>query len=133
MATIPAAKSNEMVTVACKLPHGLHLDLPQGEDNVRVTLNGSNSMRVVGINDKTNAQRFGLTGVPKDFYETWLNVVGKQYAPVKAGLIFAHKDARSVEAKAMEHDEIKNGFEGAAQQSKGMKPEDEWLKNHANA
>lgn len=122
-----------MVTVACKLPHGLHLDLPQGEDTVRVTLNGSNSSRIVGMNDKTNAQRFGLTTVPKDFYETWLTMVGKTYAPVKSGLIFAHKEARSAESYAMEHDEIKNGFEGAQPTAKGMKPEDEWLAKHGNA
>lgn len=133
MATIPAAKSNETVTVACKLPHGLHLDLPQGEDNVRVTLNGSNSSRIVGINDKTNEQRFGLTTVPKDFWETWLTLVGKGYAPVKAGLIYAHKEARSAESYAMEHDDLKNGFEGASPTAKGMKPEEEWSKNHANA
>lgn len=88
----------DLVTVGCKLPNGLHLDL-QGK---RVTLNGANSSRIVG--------GYGLTPVDKEFWEAW----AKDYADsplLLNGLVFAQgSDARAT-AKAGEQAEVKSGFE----------------------
>lgn len=86
------------VTVGCKLPNGLHLDV----EGKRTTLNGANSSRIVG--------GYGLSEVDKDFWEAW----SKAYADsplVKNGLVFAQGSANSAEAKAREQAEIRSGFE----------------------
>lgn len=87
-----------LVTVGCKLPNGLHLDL----DGRRATINGANSSRIVG--------GYGLTEVDKDLWEAW----AKAYAEsplIKNGLVFAQGSAASAEAKAKEQAEIKSGLE----------------------
>lgn len=87
------------VMVGCKLPNGLHLDY-MGK---RVTLNGSNSSEVIGGH--------GLTMVDKEFFEGWLKE-RQDYAPVKAGLIFAHDKESNARAEAKEKASNKSGFEG---------------------
>lgn len=87
------------VIVGCKLPNGLHLDYA----GKRVTLNGSNSAEVIGGH--------GLTMVDKEFFEGWLKE-RHDYAPVKAGLIFAHDKESNARAEAKEKASNPSGFEG---------------------
>lgn len=87
------------VTVGCKLPNGLHLD----HNGKRVTLNGTNSGNLIGGH--------GLTVVDKDFFDAWL-AGHKDYAPVKAGLIFAHANENNARAEAKEKEKNKSGLEG---------------------
>lgn len=87
-----------LVTVGCKLPNGLHLDV-QGK---RATLNGANSSRIVG--------GYGLTQVDKDLWDAWV----KAYADstlVKNHLVFAQGTDASAASKAEEQSEVKSGFE----------------------
>ncbi len=92
------------VTVACRLPQGLHLDIVKhGELRQRVTLNGSNSAHAVA--------GYGITeNVPKDFFDRWLAAHGELPA-VKNGLIFAHAQKVSTEAQATEQAGLKSGLE----------------------
>jgi hypothetical protein len=106
MAAIPfqAAKNSEMVIVACKIPFGIHLDIPLNDDDCnRVTIAGSSHPQAVC--------GFGLTRVPKDFYQEWLTR-NAELPMVKKGLVFAHKDQRSAEAEATDKRDVKSGFEG---------------------
>lgn len=88
-----------MVTVGCKLPHGIHMDL----GGKRVTLNGTNTSNVIG--------GYGLTeNVDKEFFDKWL-ATHKESPMVKNDLIFAHEKTSNVAAQAKDNAENKNGFE----------------------
>ena len=104
VATTAPVTGTDTVTVGCKLPHGLHLDIVKiGEPVDRHTINGSNSSRIVG--------GYGITeGVPRAFWERWLEQ-SKALAMVKNGLIFAHAEAASVISKAKDGAAEINGFE----------------------
>ncbi|WP_233874057.1 hypothetical protein [Paraburkholderia adhaesiva] len=101
---VAPAPSGDTVTVACRLPQGLHLDIIRhGEVRRRVTLNGANSPRAVA--------GFGITEhVPRAFFEQWL-VEHQELPAVKHGLIFAHKQKASVEDQAGERGEVKSGLD----------------------
>lgn len=101
---VPRADKGDTVTVACRLPHGLHMDIVRhGEVRQRVTLKGSNSPGSVA--------GFGITeNVPRAFFERWLD--NHQDLPaVRNGLIFAHAQRASVDDKADERSEAKSGLE----------------------
>lgn len=111
------------VTVACKLPHGLQLEL-KGADGqaVRVPVKGNAAARRLEIaDDKGNVVQhegiasvqggYGLThGVDADFWAQWLKE-NADYAPVKNGMIFATAKGESAASKAREQAEIRTGFE----------------------
>lgn len=105
-ATSPVAPpaSGDTVTVACRLPQGIHMDIVKhGEVRKRVTLNGANSPHAVA--------GFGITeNVPRAFFEQWL-ADHVELPAVKNGLIFAHRQTASVEAKAGERSELKSGLD----------------------
>jgi hypothetical protein len=88
------------ITVGCKLPNGLHLDV----GGVRVSVKGTNASSLVGGH--------GITpGVDKAFFDAWL-AVHKDSAVVKKGLIFAHEKENSAQAMAKERARNKSGLEG---------------------
>lgn len=105
------APNTSTITVACKLPHGLRLRLykpaPAGGAPAiaaEVVLAGSNSSNAVGgygINDYVDAELF----------KTWL-AANADYAPVKAGLIFADVKRDRARDRAREQSKIVSGFEG---------------------
>jgi hypothetical protein len=99
-----AETSGATINVGCKLPHGIHMDITKhGELRKRVTLSGTNSSRVIG--------GYGITeNVSKEFFDKWMS--DHQDLPaVKNGLIFAHGQMASVEAKAKEKAGVVNKFE----------------------
>ena len=99
------------LTVACKLPQGIHLD----HAGKRVTLNGTNSSLIIGGH--------GLTPVDKEWFDSWLSA-HKDFEPVKQGLIFAHGKEANVKAEAQEKATNKSGFEGIDPRNpgKGIEP-----------
>jgi hypothetical protein len=99
-----AETSGAMISVGCKLPHGLHMDITKhGELRKRVTLNGTNASRVIG--------GYGISeNVSKEFFEKWM-ADHHELPAVKNGLIFAHDKAAFVESKAKEQAQVKNKFE----------------------
>lgn len=87
------------VTVACKLPNGLHLD----HAGKRVTLNGAHHKDAVAGH--------GLTTVDKDFWDAW-SKAHEWYHPVKHKHVFAHAQESNTKAEAKERAKEKTGFEG---------------------
>lgn len=87
------------VTIGCKLPNGLLLEV--GNKNVQI--NGANSSQVVGGH--------GITyNVDADLWAAWL----KQNADrdvVKNGFVFAHGKAADVKAESKEKTDNKTGQE----------------------
>lgn len=102
------------VTVGCKLPHGLHLDV----NDKRITLAGENSSAVIGGHGITE-------GVDKELFERWMSL-NKDSAAVKNGLIFAHEKSSNTQAEAKEKVKNKTGFEGLDPKAPapGIKPDD---------
>lgn len=124
------AVAGDTVSVGCKLPAGLHADLtapatimktPQGEHALagpllqRVFFRGSAPQRKLDAAGAAYAHPsviggYGIThDVPKDFWERWI-ADNKDYAPVKAGLIFALAGDKA-KGRAKEQAEIKSGLE----------------------
>jgi hypothetical protein len=104
----------QTVTVGCKLPHGLHLDL----NGKRVTLAGANSSSIVGGHGITE-------NVDKEFFDRWM-ALHKVSAAVKNGLIFSHEKTGNVKAEAEEKKKNKTGFEGLDPKAPapGIKPDE---------
>jgi hypothetical protein len=128
--TEPAYGSNT-VTVVCKLPHGIWLQLHEwGESIEPHPLTGTRTVKVArkvgkpilikgyrglpftgpipGI--ETNCGYALTPGVPKDFWEKWLEQ-NKSLLIVKNELIFAHNDKASVKDFTRGNETVICGFE----------------------
>jgi hypothetical protein len=123
-ARMPSSAPAEFVTVACKLPAGIHLDVfrmdEYQEHTVMGVRTGQRAVRtarytVKGIGRRLDDPRlnsgFALTpGIPKMHWEAWLNA--NQDTPlVKNGIIFAHRAPESVASMAKEREKNVSGFE----------------------
>lgn len=97
---------SETLTVACKLPHGLHLDL----EGKRITLNGT--MKSGRLNKFFMAPDdcVGLTQVPVDFWEAWAEK-NRELPQLKKGFIFANSKKKEVLSEAKEKSDLKTGLE----------------------
>jgi hypothetical protein len=94
------------VTVACRLPHGLHLEL---KDQKRVTIRGFSIP--YGLPAMSISNGFALTpGVDADFFERWMTV-NKDLDLVQRRLIFAHVKSSDAAAQAKEMADEKSGLE----------------------
>ena len=91
-----ARNSSKTVTVGCKLPNGLVLEV----GNKSVEINGANSSRVVGGH--------GITyDVDAEFFEAWLKAHADRDM-VKGGFVFAHEKASSAKAEAADKESNKS-------------------------
>lgn len=88
------------VTVACKLPNGLILDIP-----------GAKSITLMGSNHPDAIAGHGLTEVDAAFWEAWTKLY-PDFQPLKKELIFAQSGERSAVSKAKERKGEKSGLEG---------------------
>lgn len=115
--------NTDTVTIACKLPNGLRLDIGTGAERRSVTLNGNrlpinadglplNKFEIAGKADPLLAESYGLTpNVPADFWAQWAKE-NANYGPYAKGLIFAQGEHSSAVAQAKEvAGDIRNGFE----------------------
>lgn len=118
--------ANKTVWVGCKLPSGLILDVdgPGGQVDLekRVVLNGTNSAMVGGIVDP-NSGGYGLTEVDGEFFENWLQS-HRDYAPVKAGLIFQVANEGDAKKEARARAKVDNGLGGAVPDQSGVQAAD---------
>lgn len=95
---------SKFVTVACKLPHGLWMEVNEpGQPSVKMLARGVNSSDIIG--------GYGLTdNIPRDFWEAWYeNHKALQF--VQKNLIWAIKDRQSAQSKAKELAELRHGME----------------------
>lgn len=125
----PIETNGETVTVACKLPHGLVLQLCEMEEasepimgggsrvvqrarrvGPTVTLNGF-ANPVAGKMRSLTYGGYGMTyGVPKDLFEEWLSQNADNDA-VRAGLIFAYEVREDAHEAADERRTLRSGLE----------------------
>lgn len=104
-------KSSGKVAVACKLPHGLVLQVYQHEPPAPAVPVGD-AVTLLGANADGAVGGYGITeNVDSAFYAAWMNQ-NKQFPAVRAGLIFAADTADKARAQAAEQARILSGFEG---------------------
>jgi len=105
-------KSRNVISVGCKLPHGMHLDITNaGEALQRITLKGINSLSAGAIIRPATREGFAITeNVPKEFFDEWMRTHSNHPA-VKNNLIFAHTQTASVRDMGEEFKEELHGFE----------------------
>lgn len=104
--------SRNTISVGCKLPNGMHLDIRQhGSATQRVTLKGINSLTAGAIIRPAMRGGFAITeNVPKEFFEEWMRL-NSHHPAVANGLIFAHEEFASVKDMADERADLTHGFE----------------------
>lgn len=123
------AKSTSMVTVACKLPNGMYLQLHDMVDSYEVTAMGRKDCKVARKRGEPikllgSALRFGqvlevpmpggysLTQVPADFWAEWCEQNADSDA-LKNRVIFAADtpDKASAQARDQHKEKVKSGME----------------------
>ncbi len=123
--------SEETVTVACKLPHGLIMQLQERATQVQPVMGGGLRETEMWVPSNTHApiplygnahpenkaptadlaSGFALTyDVPKDFWDQWVEQ-NKTLPAVKNGLIFAQPNARRAKDEAKDKVSLKTGLE----------------------
>lgn len=115
----------ETVTVACKLPNGIHLDVFRMDTVAEKTILGAvvetkravkaGRFTVKGIKRRTDdeglAMGFALThGCPKAIWDSWLEA-NKENPIVVNGLIFATSSTNDARARARENEAQRSGLE----------------------
>lgn len=103
------------VTIGCRLPNGIILDLyaDSGAILKSVELAGANSAVDSDI-VILQPRHCGYTEVDAGFWEAWV-AKNPEFAPFKSGAIFMAKDERSAKAMNKELQTEKTGFEAAPQ------------------
>lgn len=110
--------SVEFLNVYCKLPNGLTMCLEVDGEIKRVTL--PRSAKYIQPHPKFKATKedlivFGSTCTPvaKDFWDAWTKRMGKEYPPIKNGLVWAIETAKKADglAKARDMETTPTGFE----------------------
>jgi hypothetical protein len=128
------------ITVACKLPHGLVLQLCRMEERQEPVMGGGTRVQSVAarvgkrvtikgyaheINETPNAPIIGgyaLThNVDADFFEEWLKQ-NAEHDAVKNKLVFAHAKPDVVQSEARNAAKVRNGLEPMAQESDPRSP-----------
>lgn len=119
--------STQTVTVGCKLPHGLILQLRESSKTNEGVISNfiGEPVIVAGANSAAVIGGHGITpDVDKEFFDKWLDQ--NKAAPfVTKKLIFAHEKEGSVKAQATEQATNPTGFEGVdpSNPGAGLKPE----------
>lgn len=105
--TVPARAEKGEVFVACALPNGFQASY------------GGTTVTFAGRTAPNAVVGFGLTeGVDADWYDAWAESMGKDFAPVAKGIIFARKSG-IVDAAKERAGDVKTGFEGLDPENPG--------------
>lgn len=91
-------KSAEFVTVACRLPHGIIIPLPDGSE-----------VKINGLNAPGAHSGHGFTNLKEDTWET-IKAAYPRAAWLKNKSMFAFSDADSATDAAIERKDVNVGF-----------------------
>ncbi len=124
--------TGETVTIACKLPNGLHLDAKANSgEKIRITLRGWAGARrlesagnILDSHGRSVRGNYGVTeGVSKDLWDMLEKEFKEgKYQPYVQGLIWALPKTDSVLSRATEMAEVKSGLEAITPKSTTDKP-----------
>ena len=109
------------ITIGCRLPSGLILDLEKdGKTVSSVELAGQRQAQERSSIIILSADDYGLTEVDADFWEAWKAQVGPEFGPLKNNSIFEAKNTTEAKAKAKDAKAQKTGLEAMPQQADGI-------------
>lgn len=117
------------IVIGCCLPHGVVLELGRaGDANYeRYEMNGANSAHARRPDSKrivAMAGTFGLTTVPKNFWDKWLKANKNAQLPfVKNGSLFAYEGIENARAHGETVRTVKTGLESLSPTADGRTPE----------
>lgn len=115
---------SKTVTIGCRLPSGIVLDLEKNGQVVQsVELAGQRQTQQRSPIILLSADDYGVTEVEESFFEAWKAQVGKDFAPLASGAIFEAKNASDAGAKAKDLKAKKTGHEPASPEEIGQKDE----------
>lgn len=98
------ANSTKMMTIGCKLPNGLIMELGKvGEEHYR-------QIRLKGTNDAAIVGGYGLTQVSEEAWTTWYKK-NKGLKFVRDGFVFAHGTEADAKDHAKDNAAMRTGFE----------------------
>jgi hypothetical protein len=118
----------EFVTVCCKLPMGLVIEIDELHHEIpalgggtkevptwkpsgrKITLNGANAANPRSPNPGRAVAGYGLTEVPKDFWDEWVEQ-HKGFGPLTNGSLFAQPTADRAQGQMREHEGVQTGLE----------------------
>lgn len=109
------------VTIGCRLPNGLVLDIGKpGVPDVVIAgqKQGQARSKIVTL-DSTD---YGVTEVEASFWEEFKKRVGPDFAPIKSGAIFEAKNEKEVKAIVKEKKNDKTGHEPLPQKDGKIEP-----------
>lgn len=122
--------SSTFVSVACKLPHGLIMELGQpGSENYRsVKLRGPNTLDARGKLPVT-VGGYAFTQVPEDFWKAW-SQQHKRAAFLLNRAVYSESDTDRAQAAALTDANLVTGFErlNPDKPAPGVEPDTEHLK-----
>lgn len=101
----------QLVTVMCKAPTGLRLDLGENAKDPRVFF-------LRGANHEGAIFGAGMTRIPEDFWSAWKEMYA-EYEPLKRGMIWAASREEDARAQASELKDVATGFEGLDPENPG--------------
>lgn len=105
------------ITIGCRLPNGIVLELATGH---KVTLNGQNDAQKRSPVILLSEEDCGYTDVDAAFWEKWKAEVGAEFAPLASLAIFEAKSQRDAEAVHREVKKEKTGHEPMPQKAKDI-------------
>lgn len=106
------------ITIGCRLPSGLIIDLMKDGKKVEVELAGQRQTQARSSIIILSNDDYGTTEVDASFWEEWKASVGADYAPLASGAIFEAKNTNEAGAKAKDLKDKKTGHEPAKQEMK---------------
>lgn len=123
--------STDFVTVACKLPHGLIIEVgtPGQENYRRFELNGPYSGVRMGKPNSLIVGGYAFTQIPKDVWVEWAkNHKGAAYLKNRA--VYVEGSVEGAQAAALTDSNLKTGFErlNPDAPAPGVEPDKDHLK-----
>lgn len=103
------------ITIGCRLPSGIVLDVEKDGKVVSVELAGQRQAQQRSPVIILTPDDYGLTEVDADFWDAWKKQVGPEFGPLKNNSIFEAKNKTEAKAKAKDAKEQKTGLEALPQ------------------
>jgi len=99
--------NSDLIVVGCKMPNGLHLELPNDDEasgKTRFTLRGC-AVEGNTPGALVDSGGYALTYIPKDFWEEWCKAVGPNFGPLRDRAIIAYPRDK-IGAAARDHEAV---------------------------
>lgn len=103
------------ITIGCRLPSGIIIDVEKDGKIVSVELAGQRQAQERSPIIILTPDDYGLTEVDADLWAAWKSQVGSEYGPLKNNSIFEAKNKVEAKAKAKDAKDQKTGLEAMPQ------------------